>query len=258
MPEGDTIHHAARRISAVLTDRVSEQILTAPHPRQQADRWPERQGDDNRLDLLVSGLPALRRVSSHASPRACARRAQRSRAGGLEDRLQVEDARVEGVQPVLARSTAYAGTPGLARARGDLEGDAARERVLAQARARRRSTARAARMRASKSQRVEQRAHVARASPAAGARARRSGRDRRRPARRRARPRATAVGARAGRSRRSPNASSAATGAVFAGVMIGHPSSNGREEGRARDRRGVRPRAARQQPRQARSSPSAG
>jgi endonuclease VIII len=41
MPEGDTIHHAARRIRAVLEDRVPEQILT-PHPRHQADRWPER------------------------------------------------------------------------------------------------------------------------------------------------------------------------------------------------------------------------
>jgi endonuclease-8 len=41
MPEGDTIHHAARRIRAALQDRVPEQILT-PHPRHQADRWPER------------------------------------------------------------------------------------------------------------------------------------------------------------------------------------------------------------------------
>jgi endonuclease VIII len=43
MPEGDTIHHAARRIRAVLEDRVPEQILT-PHPRHRADRWPERLG----------------------------------------------------------------------------------------------------------------------------------------------------------------------------------------------------------------------
>ena len=41
MPEGDTIHRAARRIRAVLVDRVPEQIVT-PHPRHQADRWPER------------------------------------------------------------------------------------------------------------------------------------------------------------------------------------------------------------------------
>lgn len=41
MPEGDTIHRAARLIRAVLADRVPEQIL-APPPRHQADRWPER------------------------------------------------------------------------------------------------------------------------------------------------------------------------------------------------------------------------
>jgi endonuclease VIII len=41
MPEGDTIHHAAARIRAVLEGRVPEEILT-PHPRHQRDRWPER------------------------------------------------------------------------------------------------------------------------------------------------------------------------------------------------------------------------
>jgi endonuclease VIII len=41
MPEGDTIHHAARRIRAVLQERVPDRILT-PHPRHAADRWPER------------------------------------------------------------------------------------------------------------------------------------------------------------------------------------------------------------------------
>jgi endonuclease-8 len=41
MSEGDTIHHAARRIDAVLAGRVPEEILT-PHPRHGADRWPER------------------------------------------------------------------------------------------------------------------------------------------------------------------------------------------------------------------------
>jgi len=39
MPEGDTIHHAAARIRAVLTDRVPEQILT-PHRRHQGLHWP--------------------------------------------------------------------------------------------------------------------------------------------------------------------------------------------------------------------------
>ncbi len=41
MPEGDTIHHAAGRIRAVLEKRVPEEIL-APHPRHRLDRWPER------------------------------------------------------------------------------------------------------------------------------------------------------------------------------------------------------------------------
>jgi endonuclease VIII len=41
MPEGDTIHNAARRIRAVLLDRVPDEIRT-PHPRHAADRWPER------------------------------------------------------------------------------------------------------------------------------------------------------------------------------------------------------------------------
>jgi endonuclease VIII len=41
MPEGDTIHHAAARIRAVLEGKVPEQILT-PNARHAADRWPER------------------------------------------------------------------------------------------------------------------------------------------------------------------------------------------------------------------------
>jgi endonuclease-8 len=41
MPEGDTIHHAAMRIRAVLAGRVPEEILT-PHPRHALDRWPQR------------------------------------------------------------------------------------------------------------------------------------------------------------------------------------------------------------------------
>jgi endonuclease-8 len=41
VPEGDTIHYAARRIRAVLLDRVPDEIRT-PHPRHGADRWPER------------------------------------------------------------------------------------------------------------------------------------------------------------------------------------------------------------------------
>jgi endonuclease VIII len=41
MSEGDTIHHAARRIDAALAGRVPEEILS-PHPRHGADRWPQR------------------------------------------------------------------------------------------------------------------------------------------------------------------------------------------------------------------------
>ena len=41
MSEGDTVHHAARRIDAALAGRVPEEILT-PHPRHGADRWPEK------------------------------------------------------------------------------------------------------------------------------------------------------------------------------------------------------------------------
>jgi endonuclease-8 len=41
VPEGDTIHNAARRMRAVLLDRVPDEIRT-PHPRHGADRWPER------------------------------------------------------------------------------------------------------------------------------------------------------------------------------------------------------------------------
>jgi endonuclease-8 len=41
MPEGDTIHHAARRVGAALVGADIESIKT-PHPRHRADRWPER------------------------------------------------------------------------------------------------------------------------------------------------------------------------------------------------------------------------
>ena len=43
MPEGDTIHHAARRIGTALVGREIEAIET-PHPRHALDRWPERLG----------------------------------------------------------------------------------------------------------------------------------------------------------------------------------------------------------------------
>ncbi|MDX6667066.1 MAG: endonuclease, partial [Solirubrobacteraceae bacterium] len=41
MPEGDTIHFAARRVRSVLEARVPEEILT-PQRRHDRDRWPER------------------------------------------------------------------------------------------------------------------------------------------------------------------------------------------------------------------------
>jgi endonuclease-8 len=41
VPEGDTIHHAANRIRAVLEGRVPERIRT-PQRRHDADRWPQR------------------------------------------------------------------------------------------------------------------------------------------------------------------------------------------------------------------------
>jgi endonuclease-8 len=41
MPEGDTIHHAARRIRGALLDRPIVAIET-PQPRHAMDRWPER------------------------------------------------------------------------------------------------------------------------------------------------------------------------------------------------------------------------
>src|ERR687885_18688 len=41
MPEGDTIHSAARRIGAALVGRPIESIQT-PQPRHALDRWPER------------------------------------------------------------------------------------------------------------------------------------------------------------------------------------------------------------------------
>ena len=41
MPEGDTIHHAALRVGAVLTGLVPDTVET-PHPRFGRDRWPDR------------------------------------------------------------------------------------------------------------------------------------------------------------------------------------------------------------------------
>jgi endonuclease-8 len=43
MPEGDTIHSAARRVGAALVGKPIVEIET-PHPRHALDRWPERLG----------------------------------------------------------------------------------------------------------------------------------------------------------------------------------------------------------------------
>src|SRR5215212_10461669 len=41
MPEGDTIHYAAKRVGAALVGNAIRSIET-PHPRHGKDRWPER------------------------------------------------------------------------------------------------------------------------------------------------------------------------------------------------------------------------
>jgi endonuclease-8 len=41
VPEGDTIHYAAKRIRPIVEGAVPDEVLT-PHPRFAADRWPER------------------------------------------------------------------------------------------------------------------------------------------------------------------------------------------------------------------------
>ena len=40
MPEGDTIHHAARRIRPLVEGRVPQ--VEHPHPRLRGERWPEK------------------------------------------------------------------------------------------------------------------------------------------------------------------------------------------------------------------------
>ena len=41
MPEGDTIHYAARRVRAALVGQ-RDHVDRDPHPRHRGDRWPER------------------------------------------------------------------------------------------------------------------------------------------------------------------------------------------------------------------------
>ena len=56
MPEGDTIHYAARRVGAALAGQVPDRIET-PHPRFGRDRWPER--------LAGRGVEAVEAVGKH-------------------------------------------------------------------------------------------------------------------------------------------------------------------------------------------------
>jgi endonuclease VIII len=58
MPEGDTVHHAARRIGAVLAGRTPEEILT-PDLRHRADRWPERLAGRTVLAVQARGKHLL-------------------------------------------------------------------------------------------------------------------------------------------------------------------------------------------------------
>ena len=64
VPEGDTIHHAAARIRAVLERRVPDEILT-PHPRHRLDRWPERLARRAVLAVDVHGKHMLVRFDGH-------------------------------------------------------------------------------------------------------------------------------------------------------------------------------------------------
>jgi endonuclease-8 len=43
MPEGDTIHYAARRIRPLVEGRIPE--IAHPHPRLRGERWPEKLAD---------------------------------------------------------------------------------------------------------------------------------------------------------------------------------------------------------------------
>jgi endonuclease-8 len=43
MPEGDTIHYAARRIRPLLEGRIPE--ISHPHPRLRGERWPRKLAD---------------------------------------------------------------------------------------------------------------------------------------------------------------------------------------------------------------------
>jgi endonuclease-8 len=56
MPEGDTIHNAAKRVGAALVGSAIRSIET-PHPRHGKDRWPER--------LAATGVRAVDAHGKH-------------------------------------------------------------------------------------------------------------------------------------------------------------------------------------------------
>jgi endonuclease-8 len=56
MPEGDTIHNAAKRVGAALVGRDIRSIET-PHPRHGKDRWPEK--------LAASGVRSVDARGKH-------------------------------------------------------------------------------------------------------------------------------------------------------------------------------------------------
>ena len=58
MPEGDTIHYAAKRVGEALTGHVPEAIET-PHPRFGRDRWPERLGGRQVVGVEARGKHLL-------------------------------------------------------------------------------------------------------------------------------------------------------------------------------------------------------
>src|SRR3954471_1274498 len=63
MPEGDTIHHAAKRVGAALVGSPIREIET-PHPRHGKDRWPERLAGQALRSADAHGHPLSRRFAN--------------------------------------------------------------------------------------------------------------------------------------------------------------------------------------------------
>ena len=97
MPEGDTIHYAARRIRPVLEGHVPDELAT-PHPRFARDRWPER---------LAGPRGALGRRPRQAPVPALRGRADDPLAPA-DERARGACSRPAGAAPPLARRLARA------------------------------------------------------------------------------------------------------------------------------------------------------